>query len=66
LAKGRPQALLADVQVSGANDLRQVLGTVLSRKLTPQTPHLLYRNGPAGGAMAAVVNLIVCLFAARC
>ena len=30
-AKGRPIAQLLDVQVSDANDLRQVLGTVSSR-----------------------------------
>ncbi|WP_373386906.1 hypothetical protein [Pseudomonas alcaligenes] len=51
--------------MSGANDLRQVLGTVLSRTLLPQNPHLLYRNGPAGGAMVAAMNLIGCSFAAR-
>jgi len=51
--------------VSGANDLRQLLGSELSRTLPPKTPHLLYRNGLAGGATAAAVNLIGGFFAAR-
>ncbi|MEE1950167.1 hypothetical protein V0R48_14355 [Pseudomonas alcaligenes] len=51
--------------MSGANDLRQLLGSVLSRTLLLQTPHLLYRNGFADGAMAAAMNLIGCFFVAH-